>query len=176
MRGWSIDMHAQTYPRSTHDDFCRIADANPNARVEIDAAGTITVTPPAGAASGHRNARLTQALANWAETHGYIAFDSSAGFAFADGSILQPDGAIVSLANWEALTVAQREAFLPIAPEVAVELASQSDRPNELKAKLRHFRAVGTAFVVLIDPYRKTIWTDGAPPAGFSIDLESFLT
>jgi Uma2 family endonuclease len=169
-------MRAQTYPRSTHDDFRRIADANPVARVEIDAAGTVTVTPPAGAASGHRNARLTQLLANWSEGHGYIAFDSSAGFAFADGSILQPDGAIVSRANWEALSDAQREAFLPIAPEVAIELASQSDRPAALKAKLRHFRAAGTAFVILIDPYRKTIWSEGTPPTGFSIDLESLLT
>ena len=168
-------MHAQTYPRSTHDDFHRIAAANPNARVEIDAAGTITVTPPAGAASGHRNARLTHLLVNWAEAHGYIAFDSSAGFAFADGSIFQPDGALVSAAHWEALTVAQREAFLPIAPEVAIELASQSDRPAALRAKLRHFRAAGTAFVILIDPYRKAIWTDGTPPTAFSIDLESLL-
>ncbi len=119
-------MHAQTYPRSTHDDFYRIADENPNARVEIDGAGTITVTPPAGAASGHRNARLTQALVTWADANGYIAFDSSAGFAFADGSIFQPDGAIVSLARWEALTEAQREAFLPIAPPAGFTLDLES--------------------------------------------------
>ena len=169
-------MHAQTYPRSTHDDFRRIAGANPDARVEIDAAGTITVTPPAGAASGHRNARLTHALLIWAEAHGYIAFDSSTGFALADGSILSPDAAIVSLANWNALSDEQREAFLPVEPAVAIELVSPSDRPNELMAKLLHFRTAGTVFVVLIDPYRKTIWTDGTPPADFSLDLESFLT
>jgi Uma2 family endonuclease len=168
-------LYVQTYPRSTHDDFRRIADANPSARVEIDALGTITVTPPAGAASGHRNARLTHAMLAWADTHDYIAFDSSTGFALADGSILSPDAAVVSLANWNALTEEQREAFLTIVPEVAIELASKSDRPNELKAKLLQFRAGGTAFVALIDPYRSTVWTDGTPPIDFTVDLESFL-
>ena len=168
-------MRAQTYPRSTRDDFRRIVSANPNAQVEIDAAGTITVTPPAGATSGHRNAQLTHALWEWAEAHDYVAFDSSTGFALADGSILSPDAAIVSRTNWDALTGEQRETFLPLAPAVAIELVSPSDRPNELRAKLLHFRAAGAVFVALIDPYRKTIWTDGSPPFGFSIDLESLL-
>ena len=166
----------QTYPRSTRDDFLRIVEEYPDARVEIDAAGTITVTPPAGAASSNRNARLTRAMVDWADACGYVAFDSSAGFALADGSIFSPDATAVSRAEWNALTDVQREAFLTLVPVVAIELASQSDRPNALRAKLLHFRAAGTAFVVLIDPYRKTIWTDGTPPAGFSIDLASFLT
>jgi Uma2 family endonuclease len=169
-------MHAQTYPRSSHDDFRRIAFANPDARVEIDAAGTITVTPPTGAMSGHRNARLTHAIAAWAETHDFVAFDSSAGFALPDGSIFQPDAAVVSTASWDALTSSQREAYLTIPPVIAIELASQSDRPSALKAKLRHFRAAGTQFVALIEPYRQIIWLDGEPPTGFDVDLKSFLT
>lgn len=169
-------MHARTYPRSNHDDFRRICDANPEARVEIDAAGTITVTPPAGGMSGHRNALLTQAITAWAQAHGYISFDSSAGFALPGGSIFQPDAAVIPIASWNALTPEQREEFLPIPPTIAIELASLSDRPNTLKAKLRHFRVAGTQFVALIDPYRKSIWTDGVRPTDFTVDLEPFLT
>jgi Uma2 family endonuclease len=169
-------MHVQTIPRSNHDDFRRICAANPLARVEIDAAGTITVTPPAGAMSGHRNARLTQAMTTWADAHGFVAFDSSAGFALPDGSIFQPDAAVVARTSWEALTSEQREDFLPIPPVIAIELASRSDRPNILKAKLRRFRTAGSLFVALIDPYRNNVWTDGARPADFTVDLEAFLT
>jgi len=169
-------MHAQTYPRSTHAEFRRIADANPQSRVEIDAAGTITVTPPAGAMSGHRNARLTSVITAWADAHGYIAFDSSTGFALSDGSIFQPDAAVVAKDAWNALAPEQREAFLTIPPVIAIELASQSDRAVLLKAKLRRFRATGTAFVALIDPYHRSVWTDGTRPAEFDIDLEAFLT
>jgi hypothetical protein len=44
------------------------------------------------------------------------------------------------------------------------------------QAKLRHFRAAGTQFVALIDPYRKIIWVDGEPPNGFDVDFKLFLT
>jgi Uma2 family endonuclease len=169
-------LDAQTYPRSTHDDFLRIVEQYPDARVEIDAAGTITVTPAAGAASSNRNARLTRAMLDWAEACGYVTFDSSAGFALPDGSIFSPDASAVSRTKWNALTDVQREAFLTLVPVVAIELASPSDRPSELKAKMRLFRNAGTAFVAVIDPYRKNVWSDGEPPPGFCIDLASFLT
>lgn len=41
---------------------------------------------------------------------------------------------------------------------------------------MRLFRNAGTAFVAVIDPYHKDVWSDGTPPSGFGIDLASFLT
>jgi Uma2 family endonuclease len=169
-------LDVQTYPRSTHDDFLRIVEQYPDARVEIDAAGTITVTPPAGAASSNRNARLTHAMLDWADACGYVAFDSSAGFALPDGSIFSPDATVLSRTQWNALTDVQREAFLTLVPVVAIELASPSDRPSDLKTKMQQFRNAGTAFVAVIDSYRKDVWSAGTPPSGFCIDLTSFLT
>lgn len=111
----------------------------------------------------------------WAESHGYVAFDSNGGFRLSDTSVVGPDAALVSKASWEQLSVKQRERFFPGAPEVAVELCSDSDDPNALKSKLERIRAAGASYVALIDPYRRTIWTDGKPPCGFDVDFQKLL-
>ena len=61
-------------------------------------------------------------------------------------------------------------------PVIVLELVSKSDRPSDLREKLLRFREAGTAFVVLTDPYRGEIWTDGTAPAGFDVDFRPLLT
>jgi Uma2 family endonuclease len=160
---------------ASDDDLIRISSENPGWQFERDAAGVLTVTPPTGAASSNRNARLTHMFFEWAEAHGYVAFDSNGGFRLRDTSVVAPDAALVTSQSWERLTLKQRERFFPGAPVVAVELCSDSDNANELRAKLEHIRAAGAAYVVLIDPYHGTIWTDGVAPEGFDINFEQLL-
>jgi len=111
----------------------------------------------------------------WAEEHGYVAFDSNGGFRLPDTSVVGPDAALVPLDSWEKLTTKQRERFFPGAPAVAIELCSDSYNPNELRAKLERIRQAGASYVVLVDPYRGAIWTDGVAPDGFDIDFEQLL-
>jgi len=111
----------------------------------------------------------------WAEAHGYVAFDSNGGFRLPDMSVVGPDASLVTQESWERLTVKQRERFFPGATVVAVELCSDSDNPNELRAKLERIRAAGAAYVVLIDPYRGEVWTDGVAPQGFDLDFKPVL-
>lgn len=153
----------------------RISSENPGWRFERDAGGVLSVTPPTGAASSKRNARLTHMFFEWAEAHGYVAFDSTGGFRLPDTSVVAPDAALVTQESWDRLTVKQRERFFPGAPLVAVELCSDSDNPNELRTKLARIRAAGASYVVLIDPYRATIWTDGVAPQGFDLDFSPLL-
>lgn len=88
----------------------------------------------------------------WAEAHGYVSFDSNGGFRLPDTSVVAPDASLVTQASWDKLTAKQRERFFPGAPVVAVELCSDSDNPNDLRAKLERIRQAGASYVILIDP------------------------
>jgi len=160
---------------ASDDDVLRIASQNPGWRVERDADGSLTMAPPTGAASSKRNARLTHMMFQWAQRHGYVAFDSNGGFRLADTSVVSPDASLVTKAAWDRLSDGERERFFPGPPLVALELCSDSDNPSELRAKLVRLRHAGTAYAVLIDPYRNEIWTDGEPPDGFDLDFAALL-
>lgn len=153
----------------------RISSANPNWRVERTADGVLTMTPPTGAASAKRNAQLTHMIFVWAEANGYVAFDSNGGFRLPDTSVVGPHASLVTQESWERLSAKQRERFFPGAPAVAIELCSDSDNPNELRAKLERIRRAGASYVVLIDPYRCRIWSDGIAPAAFDLDFDPLL-
>lgn len=133
------------------------------------------MTPPTGIGTSRRNAVLTSIIHKWAEAHDYVAFDSSGGFRLPNKSIVAPDAALVTKETWASLTTEEREGFFPGAPAIAVELCSHTDEPLRLRAKLERLRRAGTSYVVLIDPYRGTIWTDGAAPAAFDVDFTQLL-
>jgi hypothetical protein len=38
---------------------------------------------------------------------------------------------------------------------------------------LRRIKGFGAAYVLLIDPYKRTSWASGEPPADFALDLEA---
>ena len=156
-------------------DLMRISVENPGWRIERDAGGALIMTPPTGIGTSRRNARLTRLLDEWAEAHGYVAFDSNGGFRLPDTSVVSPDAALVTGDRWAMLTEDQRKGFFPGTPAVAIELCSYTDDPNQLRAKLERMRRLGTAYVVLIDPESSTIWTDGTPPAGFDLDFEQLI-
>lgn len=153
----------------------RISADNRGWRFERAANGELIVTPPTGTASAMRNSRLTRMVDEWAEAHGYVAFDSNGGFRLPDTSVVGPQASLVPREWWERLSPKERERFFPGTPAVAVELCSDSDNPNELRAKLQRIRQGGASYVVLIDPYRSAIWTDGAAPASFDLDFAQLL-
>jgi len=156
-------------------DLLRISVENPGWRIEREPNGELIVTPPTGAKSSTRNSRLTRLVDEWADAHDYVAFDSNGGFRLSDTSVLAPDASLIHKDAWSKLTEEEREGFYPGAPDVAVELCSYTDNPAELRVKLERLRDAGSSYVVLIDPYRGEIWTDGAVPADFDIDFEELL-
>jgi Uma2 family endonuclease len=135
----------------------------------------LTMTPPTGAASSKRNARLIRLIDEWAEAHDHVAFDSNGGFRLPDTSVVAPDASLVTQESWQKLSTKERERFFPGAPAIAIELCSDTDNPNELRAKLQRIRQAGASYVVLVDPYRGIIWTDGAAPAEFDLDFHQLL-
>jgi len=90
-----------------------------------------------------------------------------------DKSVRSPDVSLIRRTDWDALSEDEQETFSPIAPAIALELTSKTDRPAQLKAKLLRMRELGTEYAVLIDPYRREVWTDGDRPPGFPEDFSA---
>jgi Uma2 family endonuclease len=154
------------------EQFALVCEANPEAVLELTAAGQVIAMPPTGGDTGRRNTRLLFRLQAWAERRGgWEVFDSSTGFRLADGSVLSPDAAVLRLERWQALTPEQRRGFPPLCPELVVELVSPSDegpRGSEaLWRKMAAYIANGAQLGWLLFPQQRAveIWQPGADPA-----------
>jgi Uma2 family endonuclease len=112
----------------TPEQFALVCEANPEAVLELSAAGqVIALTPTCGDTSARNNLLCTR-LQVWALGQGgWKVFDSSGGFRLPDGSVLSPDASVVRLERWQALTPEQRRGFPPLCPDLVVELVSPSD-------------------------------------------------
>lgn len=122
-----------------------------------------------------RNANLLAALARWKDSADEpgACFDSSTGFTLPDGSLISPDATWIARDRWLALSEDEREGYAPIVPDVVIEIASRTDRPTFLRAKLARCRALGARYVLLLDPQRGETWSDGTPPDGLSLTLDA---
>ena len=168
----------------TDDELLRLSRRNPGWQFERNAEGELVMSP-AGGESGYRSAEVLLQLGVWNRRHGLgLMFDSSTGFNLPDGSCLSPDAAWVHRNRWQALTREQRRRYLPLAPDAAFELRSESDRLSELRAKMETYLANGTALAVLIDPETRAVEVyrpqktpqryDGAAPLPLDPELPGF--
>ena len=121
--------------------------------------------PPTGGETGHRNGRLIQQLFNWSDRDGAgIAFDSSTGFILPNGANRSPDASWIPIAKWNALTIEQKQKFLPLCPDFAIELLShpplipptRGDR-GRLQAKMQEYLANGMVLGWLINPMQQQV-------------------
>jgi Uma2 family endonuclease len=162
------------------EQFALVCEANPEAVLELSAAGQVIAMTPTGGETSRRNARLLFRLQAWAERRGgWEVFDSSTGFRLPDGSVLSPDAAVVRLERWQALTAEQRRSFPPLCPDLVVELVSPSvaagfsegvEGPRgceALRRKMAAYLANSARLGWLLFPEQRAveIWQPGADPA-----------
>lgn len=130
-------------------DFCR---QNPDLRIERTAEGELAIMPPAGWEASSRNSIVTHLLTAWALRDGTgVASDSSGGFILPNGATRAPDAAWVRKSRLGALTAEQKERFLPLCPDFAVEIRSPSDSLTMTRAKMDEYIANGARLGWLID-------------------------
>jgi len=140
------------------DELFELCARNPELRIERTAEGNLIVMTPAGGASGHRNFKLTGALALWAERDGTgVGLDSSTGFLLPNGAMRAPDAAWVLRSRLDGLSTQVKEKFLPLCPDFAIELRSPSDRLPDVQAKMEEYRANGARLGWLIDPQKRRV-------------------
>jgi Uma2 family endonuclease len=137
-------------------DFCQL---NRELRIERTATGDLIIMPPTGSATGGRNFKLTQQLANWTDQDGTgIGFDSSTGFTLPNGAKRSPDAAWIKLDRWNQLTEEEQERFAPISPDFVVELRSPSDSLTDLQVKMQEYIENGVQLGWLIDRPQRQVF------------------
>lgn len=142
----------------TDEQFEQLAAANQDLQLELTAKGELIIMPPTGGETGDRNFELDGQLWYWnRQARLGKAFDSSTGFRLPKGGTRSPDVAWVSMERWEALTPAQRKKFLPLSPDFAVELVSETDDVEETRSKMQEYINNGLRLGWLINPRTRQV-------------------
>ncbi len=141
------------------DEFFEFCMLNRDLRIEMSKEGQVIIMMPTGGEGGHRNYLLTVRIGNWAEADGTgVGFDSSTGFVLPNGAKRAPDFAWIQRERWEAIPKKQRKKFPPICPDFVVELRSETDNLETVKAKMEEYLDNGTQLGWLIDPLEKKVY------------------
>ena len=142
----------------TDEQFEKLALANRDIRLELTAKGELVIMPPTGGETGNRNFELYLDLGNWNRRMRLgKAFDSSTGFQLPNGAKRSPDMSWITLQRWEGLSETQRQNFLPLCPDFAVELVSESDDLSSTQAKMLEYVNNGLRLGWLIVPKFKWV-------------------
>ena len=141
------------------EQFYQFCLSNPELRIERSALGEITIMPPAFSDTGNRNLKISQQVANWADSDGTgEVFDSSAGFTLPNGATRSPDTSWILAARWNALTDEQKASFAPIVPDFVIELRSASDTLKSLQEKMQEYIENGVRLGLLIDRKARKVY------------------
>jgi len=137
-------------------DFCRL---NTTVHIERTAEQEILLMSPAGFESSSVSGEVYFQLSAWNKQSrlGKVG-ESSAGYILPDSSVLSPDASWFSLPQWEQVDKEQRRKFLPLCPELVVEVKSPSDRLKTLQAKMLDWLRNGAQLAWLLVPETETAY------------------
>ncbi|MFN6517545.1 MAG: Uma2 family endonuclease [Nostoc sp. CreGUA01] len=148
-----LSLHLPTNLQFTDDEFEQIIAVNKDLRLELTAQGELVIMPPTGGETGNRNFDLLGQLWFWNSKNNLgKAFDSSTGFKLPNGATRSPDASWIRIERWNTLTPQQRKKFLPLCPDFAVELVSETDELKDTQAKMHEYLANGLQLGWLINP------------------------
>jgi Uma2 family endonuclease len=173
----------------TDDQLFELCQLNRDWRIEYTAQGELIVMPPTGGETSNRNAEVTFQVQSWARhDQTGVAFDSSGGFKLPNGATRSPDAAWVRRSRLAGLTREQKQKFLPLCPDFAIELRSPTDNLRAVLDKMQEYLDNGAQLGWLLDPLtrRVHVYRPERPPEileapntvsadhllpGFSLDL-----
>lgn len=128
--------------------------------------GEIHVMTPASGVNGIVAGRIFAALNAFVEEHGLgLCFPDNIGFELPglDDTVRSPDAAFVRAERLSLESIGP--GWVPVAPDLVVEVLSPSETPAILDEKWRDYRAAGTTLMWVIDPTERivTVRESGAP-------------
>ena len=142
----------------TDDEFEQIVAFNKELRLELTAQGELIIMSPTGGETGNRNFEIYIDLGIWNRKYKLgKAFDSSTGFKLPNGATRSPDASWIKMERWDALTPQQRKKYLPLCPDFAVELVSESDDVEDTRKKMQEYIENGLRLGWLINPKDKQV-------------------
>jgi Uma2 family endonuclease len=127
--------------------------------------GVLRMMSPAGSEHGRIAGRIFARLAVHVERHGLgETYAAETGFRIAASpdTVRAPDAAFVS--HTRLATVEETRGYLPLAPDLVVEVVSPSDSFSDVEAKAAEWLHAGSKIVLVADPMNQTIHayqTDG---------------
>lgn len=137
-------------------EFCQI---NRDLRIERDRQGDLFIMLPTGGETGNRNAEITMQLRIWAKRDRTgTSFDSSTGFRLPNGAIRSPDASWIKNTRLALLSSEERKKFIPLCPDVVIELRSATDHLGLLDQKMQEYIDNGACLGWLIDPEEKRVY------------------
>jgi Uma2 family endonuclease len=144
-------------PPLSNEELEQFCSANDGVRVERRKDGALVMNPPMGLQSGDANAEIIAQLRTWWKTNGRIGrvYTNESGFYLPDGSMLAPDAAYLTSAQYESVKTVT--GFPSICPAFVIELLSKSDDRAVLDSKMRAWIANGAAEAWMVDPYSKHV-------------------
>ena len=149
----TITLNLSSVVELTDKQFEQIALANRDMRLELTAKGELIIMPPTGGETGQKNLEIEGQLWLWnCEKKLGKAFNSSTGFRLPNGATRSPDASWIRQEKWDNLTAEQRKKFIPLCPDFAVELVSESDDLKSLQDKMQEYLDNGLQLGWLINP------------------------
>jgi len=150
----SLNLSAVKFTPTQFSDICR---TNRDLRLELNSTGELIVLAPTGWGSSKRNLKLIVQVGIWNDrTQLGEAFESSGGFVLPNGAQRSPDLTWVEKSRIEALNPDPNK-FLPLAPDVLIELRSATDSLSKLQQKMQEYQANGVRLGWLIDPQNRQV-------------------
>ncbi len=154
----AVTLNLQPALKLTPEQFAELAQINQELQLELTATGDLIIMPPTGGETGNKNFEIYIDLGLWNRQNRLgKAFDSSTGFRLPNGAVRSPDVSWLKLERWQALTPEQRKKFLPLCPDFAVELVSETDEIQTTRSKMQEYLTNGLRLGWLIDPETKTV-------------------
>ena len=138
----------------TDNELMEFCVANPDLYVERDENGQLFINmTPTFALSSSNNSELITELGLWnrQKKTGKV-LESNGGFFLADSSMRVPDVAWIAIDRWKELSMAEKKSFPRLAPDFIIELKSETDNINELKAKMQKWIDNGVRLAWLVSP------------------------
>lgn len=140
----------------SEEEFFHFCQANRELRIERDKDQNIIIMTPVGGESGYFESELIFALKQWNHSAGRgLVFSSSTGFRLPNGAVRSPDACWIARERWQSLSEADKKRFPPLTPDFVAEIRSESDRPEDLKAKMREYIEQGAHLAWLLDPVER---------------------
>jgi Uma2 family endonuclease len=144
--------------KMTPDEFWAFCIANKKLRAELTKDGDVIIMAPTGFKSSDSNSEVIFQLKAWAKKNGTgRVTESNGAYVLPSGATYAPDAAWVRNERLKHFTPEQMKKFLPLAPDLVIELRSESDSLNDSKARMAEWIENGVQLGWFIDPQNKQV-------------------
>ena len=159
----------------TAEEFGRLAPTDDGSHQELER-GVIVVSPPPKGPHGFSCSAVNGAIWSYLQDHpiGHV-FGNDTGVV----TETNPDtvrGPDVSYWSFERLPIIPEDDYIRVAPDLAVEVLSPSNRPGEVMRKLREYLAIGTRIVWVLSPADRSVTIYRTAEEGRVLHSGSILT